>query len=132
MRAVVLNRFGGPEALEVRDVASPTPGHGEVVVDVAAVAVNNTDVWTRSGAYGAGAPAAWLGPIGSPRIQGADVWGRVASVGEGVDDALVGRRVLLDPVLRYSVAPSRSSRRSSAVRPTTGTPSRCWSRRAGS
>ncbi len=105
MRAVLLTRFGGPEVLELREVAAPEPGPGEVVVDVTAVSINNTDVWTRSGAYGAQAPAGWLGPIDFPRILGADVCGRVARVGEGVDEVLVGRRVLLDPVLRYSEGP---------------------------
>ncbi len=105
MRAVLLTHFGGPEVLMLRDVAAPEPGHGEVVVDVAAVSINNTDVWTRSGAYGAKEPAGWLGPIDFPRIQGADVCGRVARVGEGVDEGLVGCRVLLDPVLRYSEGP---------------------------
>ncbi len=105
MRAVLLTRFGGPEVLELRDVAFPRPGPGEVVVDVAAVSLNNTDVWTRSGAYGASEPAGWLGPISFPRIQGADVCGYVAQVGEGVDQGLVGNRVLLDPVLRYSDGP---------------------------
>ena len=105
MRAVVLTRFGGTEVLELRDVAAPQPGPGEVVVDVAAVSLNNTDVWTRSGAYGADEPAGWLGPVDFPRIQGADVCGYVSAAGHEVDPALVGRRVLLDPVLRYSDGP---------------------------
>jgi NADPH:quinone reductase-like Zn-dependent oxidoreductase len=102
LRAVVLTRFGGPEVLELREVTLPAPGPGEIVVDVAAASINNTDVWTRAGAYGADEPAGWLGPIDFPRIQGADVCGYVTRVGDGVDEALLGRRVLLDPVLRYS------------------------------
>lgn len=105
MRAVLLTRFGGPEVLEVRDVPDPVAGRGEVVVRVTAASVNNTDVWTRSGAYGAEGPAGWLGPIDFPRVPGADVCGRVESVGAGVDPALVGRRVLVDPVVRYSDGP---------------------------
>lgn len=105
VRAVLLTRFGGPEVLELRDVASPEPGSGEVVVDVSSVSINNTDVWTRSGAYGVDEPAGWLGPINFPLIPGADVCGHVAQVGEGVDEGLVGLRVLLDPVLRYSEGP---------------------------
>lgn len=107
MRAVVLTRFGGPEVLELREMASPEPGPGEVVVDVAAVSLNNTDVWTRSGAYGTTEPAGWLGPIDFPRIQGADVCGHVARVGAGVPADLVGRRVLVDPVVHYSDGPER-------------------------
>ncbi len=105
MRAVMLTAFGGPEVLELREVATPAPGPGEVVIDVAAVSINNTDVWTRSGAYGVDEPAGWLGPIEFPRILGADVCGHVARVGEGVAGDLVGRRVLLDPVLRYGQGP---------------------------
>ncbi len=107
MRAVVLTRFGGPEVLELREMASPEPGPGEVVVDVSAVSLNNTDVWTRSGAYGTTEPAGWLGPIDFPRVQGADVCGRVARVGDGVPEELLGRRVLVDPVVQYSDGPER-------------------------
>ncbi|MEG9225989.1 zinc-binding dehydrogenase [Aeromicrobium sp. Sec7.5] len=104
---MVLTRFGGPEVLELRDVASPEPGPGEVVVDVAAVSLNNTDVWTRAGAYGTTEPAGWLGPIDFPRVQGADVCGHVARIGEGVSEDLLGQRVLIDPVVRYSDGPER-------------------------
>lgn len=101
MRAAVLTRFGGPDAVELRDVADPRPGPGQVLVRVAAAATNNTDLWTREGAYGLpgdpDAQAGWLGPVDFPRVQGADVCGRVEAAGDGVEDALVGRRVLVDP-----------------------------------
>ncbi len=101
MRAAVLTRFGGPDAVELRDVPDPHPGPGEVRLRVSAAAVNNTDLWTREGAYGLpGRPdalAGWMGPVDFPRIQGADVVGTVDEVGAGVDAALVGRRVLADP-----------------------------------
>lgn len=105
MLAVALTRFGGVDALEVREVADPEPGPGEVVVQVAATAVNNTDIWTRQGAYGATEPSGWLGPVDFPRVPGADVCGVVGSVGAGVDPAWQGRRVLVDPVLEYSDGP---------------------------
>ncbi len=101
MRAAVLTRFGGPEVVELRDLPDPRPGRDQVRVRVAAAATNNTDLWTRAGGYGlSGDPdalAGWRGPIDFPRIQGADVAGRVDEVGEGVDANLVGRRVLVDP-----------------------------------
>lgn len=101
MRAAVLTRFGGPEAVELRDVADPHPSAGQVRLRVAAAAVNNTDLWTREGAYGLpqdpDARAGWLGHFTFPRIQGADVAGTVDEVGEGVDPGWVGRRVLVDP-----------------------------------
>jgi NADPH:quinone reductase-like Zn-dependent oxidoreductase len=107
MVAAVLTGHGGPEMLVVRDdVAVPRPGHGEVLVQVAAAAVNNTDIWTREGAYGTAddpdAIVGWRGvPLDFPRIQGADVAGVVVEVGTDVDSDLVGRRVLIDPT-RYA------------------------------
>ena len=89
MRAVRITGHGGPEVLELAEVAVPAPQAGEVLVRVGAVALNNTDLWTREGAYGRpGDPEAlsgWRGPIDFPRIQGADVAGRVVAVGAGVD-----------------------------------------------
>ncbi len=116
MRAAVLTRFGGPEAVELRDVPDPEPADGEAVVRVTAAATNNTDVWTREGAYGLpgdpDAKAGWLGPIDFPRIQGADVAGTVERVGLGVDPGLLGRRVLVDPA---TVTGAGVARRISAI-----------------
>jgi len=102
MRAAVMTGHGGPDQLIVTDAPTPTPESGQVVIRVAAASVNNTDIWTREGAYGTAsnpdATAGWLGvPIECPRIQGADVVGVVSEVGEGVDSSLIGRRVLVDP-----------------------------------
>lgn len=117
MRAAVLLGVGGPEVLEVRDdVPVPEVAHGDVLVRVAACGVNNTDINTRVGWYSrtvttattgsahtdAGLhDAGWSrGGLTFPRIQGADVVGTVTEVGGGVSDALIGRRVLVDPWLR--------------------------------
>lgn len=109
MRAVRITGHGGPEVLELDDVAVPVPQAGEVLVRVGAVALNNTDLWTREGAYGRpGDPEAlsgWRGPIGFPRIQGADVAGRVVAAGAGVDEGLVGRRVVVDPAIYDAEGP---------------------------
>ncbi|GAA1774157.1 alcohol dehydrogenase family protein [Streptomonospora arabica] len=103
MRAVRIAEHGGPEVLEPVEAAAPTPQAGEVLVQVSAVALNNTDLWTREGAYGRpGDPEAlsgWRGPIDFPRIQGADVAGRVVAVGAGADERLTGRRVVVDPAI---------------------------------
>lgn len=100
--AAVLLRHGGPEALtidatwQVRD-----PGPGEVLVRVLAAGVNNTDIWTREGAYGLpgdpGAKSGALGPIDFPRVQGGDVCGVVVTAGSDTDAAWGQRRVILDP-----------------------------------
>lgn len=109
MRAVRIAEHGGPEVLEPTEVAVPAPQAGEVLVQVSAVALNNTDLWTREGAYGRpGDPKAlsgWRGPIDFPRIQGADVAGRVVAAGAGVDENLVGRRVVVDPAIYDSDRP---------------------------
>jgi NADPH:quinone reductase-like Zn-dependent oxidoreductase len=105
MRAVLLTRHGGPEALEYRDdVPDPEPAPGEVRVRVRAAALNNTDIWTREGAYGAADdPDARFGwrrePFTFPRIQGADVAGVIDAVGSEVSTARIGERVLVDPML---------------------------------
>lgn len=107
MKAAVTFRHGGPEATEIiPDWPLPPPGPGQAVVRVTAAAVNNTDLWSRAGAYGtAHDPAAvvgWLGvPLTFPLIQGADIAGVVASVGAGVNPSMVGRRVIVDPALAY-------------------------------
>lgn len=104
MSGVLLTGHGGPEVLEWRDdLAVPVPGPGEVLVRVAAAGVNNTDLNTRIGWYAKGddGSAGWSGaPFALPRIQGADVCGRVAAVGAGVDPARIGERVLIEPVIR--------------------------------
>jgi NADPH:quinone reductase-like Zn-dependent oxidoreductase len=100
MRAVQLAKHGGPEVLRVAEVATPIPEAGEVLVKVSAAALNNTDVWTREGEYGMPGPrAGWRGPLDFPRIQGADVAGHVAAVGDGVDESILGSRVVIDPAV---------------------------------
>ncbi len=107
MTAAVTTRHGGPDAIEIRsDWPVPTMGAGEVTVRVTAAALNNTDIWSREGAYGTAedpdAVVGWQGvPLDFPRIQGIDVAGVVAAVGDAVDTDLVGRRVLVDPALAY-------------------------------
>lgn len=106
MRAVLMTGHGGLDRLEYRqDVPVPVPTAGEVLLAVAAAGLNNTDIWTREGAYGrAGDPTAIAGwrrgaPEALPRIQGGDIVGHVVEVGPGVDPARIGERVLVDPVL---------------------------------
>lgn len=101
MRAMVLTGFGGYEKLEYRlDIPVPTPIGDEVLVKVAACGVNNTDIWTREGAYGAGEQSGWQGSAFQfPRIQGADIVGRIVEVGEGVPKERLGTRVMVNPTL---------------------------------
>lgn len=73
MRAVVLNEFGGPEVLKVREVPAPVPGSGEVLIDVVAAGLNRADVQQRRGFY----PP----PAGASEYPGLEVSGRIADAG---------------------------------------------------
>lgn len=104
MAAVLLTGHGGLEKLDYRtDVPVPRPAPGEVVIRVAACGMNNTDVWVRQGAYGTEADpqavSTWRrqgNTLTFPRIQGADSVGGIVAVGEGVDEARIGERVMVD------------------------------------
>ena len=106
MKAVLLNGHGGYEQLEYRsDVPVPQPGAGEVLIQVRAAAVNNTDINMRVGWYsksaGPGEDGGWAGERAAfPLIQGADVCGHIVATGDGVAATRVGERVIVDPVLR--------------------------------
>ena len=87
MRAIVLDRFGGPEVLVVKDVPSPTPARGEVRVRVRAGGVNRADLLQRMGTY----PA----PHGAPKdIPGIEIAGDVDGVGEDTREWSLGDRVM--------------------------------------
>ncbi len=120
MEAVLLTGNGGFECLPHRtDVPVPQPGPGEVLIRVGACGVNNTDINTRTAWYSKSVTVAteagggdgfaeaktedsgWTGALPQfPRIQGADAAGRIVAVGQGVDPARVGERVLVEPVFR--------------------------------
>ncbi|MBV9000673.1 MAG: quinone oxidoreductase [Solirubrobacterales bacterium] len=70
MRAIVFERNGGPEVLELKDVPTPTPGDGEVLVDVEAIGVNYRDVYERQGGGYGSAPPAIIGVEGAGKIHG--------------------------------------------------------------
>lgn len=74
MKAISIKEPGGPEVLEWIEVEDPLPEAGEVVVDVAASAVNRADVAQRMGRY----PV----PPGASPYLGLEVSGRISAVGE--------------------------------------------------
>jgi NADPH:quinone reductase-like Zn-dependent oxidoreductase len=88
MKAVYLERFGGPEVLQYGDLPDPVAGPGEVVIDVAAASVNAADWKFRSGQYARHSGAKF------PLIPGRDFSGSVSAAGGGVDlkigDAVFG------------------------------------------
>jgi NADPH2:quinone reductase len=88
MKAVLIRRYGGQEAIRVEDVAEPIPGPGEVLVEVHAVTVNRTrDLNVIRGEVG--------GEDVLPLVPGQDPAGRIVAVGSGVDPARVGERIIV-------------------------------------
>jgi NADPH2:quinone reductase len=85
MRAVVVNRHGGPEVLEVAEVPAPEPGPGQLLVDVAAAGVNFMDIYQRQGRPPYVAD--------TPFVPGAEGAGTVADAGPGVAGFATGDRV---------------------------------------
>ncbi len=85
MRAVRYHDYGGPDVLQVDDVAEPTPDPDEVVLSVAAAAVNPVDTYFRSGAYQA---------AGLPMTTGCDAAGKIVAVGDDVDEYETGDRAV--------------------------------------
>ncbi|NUP81916.1 MAG: zinc-binding dehydrogenase [Nonomuraea sp.] len=88
MRVVQVTRFGGPEVLVAETVPDPVAGPGQVVVAVEFAEINFIETQLRRGIT-PGPPLPEL-----PYVPGGGVGGHVVSVGEGVDAALVGRRVV--------------------------------------
>src|ERR1051325_7143602 len=91
MKAMVFDRHGGPEVLEMRELPDPSCGPNDAVVEVKAVALNHLDLWVRAGLPGLG--------IEMPHVLGCDVVGTVAEVGEAVAHLRPGNRVLVHPTL---------------------------------
>lgn len=89
MKAVVVHRPGGPEALELADLPLPQPGPGQVRIRARAIGVGRPDVLIRQGSY------KWMPPL--PAVPGNEVAGEVDALGPGAEQAglAVGDRVLL-------------------------------------
>ncbi|MFJ5806890.1 NAD(P)H-quinone oxidoreductase [Streptomyces sp. NPDC093093] len=85
MHAITIEQPGGPEALVWADVPDPVAGEGEVLVEVAASAVNRADVLQRQGFYDP--------PPGASRYPGLECSGRITAIGPGVSGWSVGDEV---------------------------------------
>lgn len=83
MHAIQVTATGGPEVLLPAELPDPSPGPGQLLVEVAACGVNFIDTYQRSGQY----------PMTLPFVPGSEGAGTVRSVGEGADPELVGTRV---------------------------------------
>ncbi|GAB3764492.1 zinc-binding dehydrogenase [Microlunatus parietis] len=80
--------FGGPEVLTIKESPDPRPGPGQLLIDVAVAGVQSLDGYLRRGAW----PDFLPGP--PPYAPGLEAAGVVAAVGDGVDPAWLGRRVV--------------------------------------
>ena len=97
MKAVVTTGNGGYEKLVYCDATMPVVETGEVLLQVLAAGINNTEINTRLGWYQDGG---WDIPTPFPFIQGTDCCGRVVGVASDVDSQLIGKRVIVRPCMR--------------------------------
>ena len=100
MKAIRVDRYGGPEVMQYQDLPEPQPKPGEAVVKVEAAGVNFIDVYYRSGIYKAELPF----------IPGMEASGVVSAVGPEVADVKVGDRVACTGVMgtyaEYAAVPA--------------------------
>jgi NADPH:quinone reductase len=85
VKAIVIDHFGGPEVLQLREIADLAPGPGEALIRTAAAGVNFGEIIIREG----GAPR----ELPLPFIPGSEAAGTVAAIGEGVTEYAIGDRV---------------------------------------
>ena len=86
MKAVVFHEFGNSDVLRMEERPEPTASLGEVVVDIAAAALNHLDIDVREGVS--------RFPIELPHVLGIEVVGRISALGDGVTGWQVGDRVM--------------------------------------
>src|SRR6516162_6763654 len=84
MKAVYIQKFGGPEVLQYGDLTDPSAGPGQIVVDIFAASVNGADWKVRAGSYG---------KADFPLILGRDFSGVVSALGADVADLRIGDEV---------------------------------------
>lgn len=92
MKAVIIERYGGPEVAQVKDVPKPQPKKGEILIRVMASAVNSGDArLRRADPWFVRLVFGFLGP--RKKILGVAFAGIIEALGEGVTNAKVGDRV---------------------------------------
>src|ERR1700675_2080549 len=85
MKAILVHEFGGPEVLKLKEVPTPHPGAGQILVRIHGAGVNPYDTYMRNGLYPVKPPL--------PYTPGSDAAGVVEAVGEGVSKVKPGDRV---------------------------------------
>lgn len=89
MKAITIERYGGPEVLQRRDIPVPVPGPGEILARVARAGINFMDIHTRQGKY----EKSRTYPVRLPCTLGMEGAGTIVATGPGVDRLKVGDRV---------------------------------------
>jgi NADPH:quinone reductase len=89
VRAIQIDRYGGPEVINLRELPVPSPGPGEVLIRLAYSGINFMDIHTRQGKYAASRTY----PQKVPTTLGIEGAGNIEGVGSGVDDFRVGDKV---------------------------------------
>src|SRR5688500_11987913 len=104
MQAILLQKHGGPETLDLVDLPTPVPAHGEVLVRAHTIGVGKPDVLVRSGIY------PWSKKL--PFVLGNEMAGHVVALGEGVSDVVIGQPVLVisrsGAYAEYAAVPARA------------------------
>ncbi len=106
MKAIILKANGDYDQLEyIKNYTCPIPKDNEVLIEVKAAGVNNTDINTRIAWYSKNDnnsnDASWAGEsLKFPRIQGADVCGYIVAIGKNIDSSRLGERILIEPSLQ--------------------------------
>lgn len=85
MKAIQIEKTGGPEVLRLVEVPTPAPGPGQALVKAHTIGVNMPEVLVRRGSYG------WMPPL--PVIPGIEMSGTVSALGPDVEDFKVGQAV---------------------------------------
>ena len=103
MRAIRVGASGGPDVLRLEDLPDPRPGSGELLVRIEAAGVNFIEIYQRKGQY----------PMALPYTPGSEGAGTVVAVGDGVDPARVGERVVSSAMrgsyAEYSIVPAEKA-----------------------
>ncbi|MCG8511844.1 MAG: alcohol dehydrogenase catalytic domain-containing protein, partial [Rhodospirillales bacterium] len=96
MNQVLIEQFGDPDVLELREVETPQPGPGQVVVRLTSIGMNHAELLGRKGGYKAstGEP---------PFVPGIEGGGIVEAIGDDVENLPLGQRVSLGPNLPRAV-----------------------------
>ena len=99
MQAIQITQTGGAEVLQLRELPTPTPGHGEALIRIEACGVNFIDIYLREGRY----------PSQLPFIPGQEAAGVITALGQGVTAFQVGDRVawcgMRGTYAQFAVAP---------------------------